>query len=185
MSTSLFRSVVRTAEPRNRLAVSVFGGTAFAKQGAGTTSIPGAHSVADARASKTAAACGSGGRRICDDISHRDPSRSSAVAGARESQPGIYDRPIGLRLLYQDPGSGAEHYLVRYPAGLRARHHRHSAAHTIVLDGAMQANGQLLHVGSYAHFVAGAVMQHAPAPGEHCLFVILFHGPFDVTAVEM
>jgi quercetin dioxygenase-like cupin family protein len=68
-----------------------------------------------------------------------------------ESQPGIYDRPIGLRLLYQDPSSGAEHYLVRYPAGLRARHHRHSAAHTIiVLDGAMQANGQLLHAGSYA-----------------------------------
>jgi len=30
-----------------------------------------------------------------------------------ESQPGIYDRPIGLRLLHRDPGSGAEHYLVR------------------------------------------------------------------------
>lgn len=101
-----------------------------------------------------------------------------------ESQPEIYDRPIGLRMLYQDPGSGAEHYLVRYPAGLRARHHRHSAAHTIiVLDGAMQANGQLLRAGSYAHFGAGAVMHHAAAPGEHCLFVIIFDGPFDVTPV--
>jgi hypothetical protein len=39
------------------------------------------------------------------------------------SQPVIYDREIGLRLLYQDPDSGAEHYLVRYPAGLRARLH--------------------------------------------------------------
>jgi hypothetical protein len=59
-----------------------------------------------------------------------------------------YDRPIGLRMLYQDPGSSAEHYLVRYPAGLRAGHHRHSAAHTIiVLDGTMEANGQLLHAG--------------------------------------
>jgi hypothetical protein len=36
------------------------------------------------------------------------------------SQPVIYDREIGLRLLYQDPDSGAEHYLIRYPAGLRA-----------------------------------------------------------------
>jgi hypothetical protein len=35
-----------------------------------------------------------------------------------ESQPIIYDRPIGMRMLYQDPVSGAEHYLIRYPAGL-------------------------------------------------------------------
>jgi quercetin dioxygenase-like cupin family protein len=103
-----------------------------------------------------------------------------------ESQPEIYDRPIGLRMLYQDPDSGAEHYLVRYPAGLQARHHRHGAAHTIiVLDGEMQANGQSLHAGSYAHFAAGTTMHHAPAHGEHCLFVIIFDGPFDVTAADV
>jgi quercetin dioxygenase-like cupin family protein len=103
-----------------------------------------------------------------------------------ESQPEIYDRPVGLRLLYQDPGSGAEHYLVRYPAGLRARQHTHGAAHTIiVLDGAMEVDGQVLHPVAYAHHPAGAVMQHAPAPGHHCLFVIIFHGPFDVAAVDL
>lgn len=47
-----------------------------------------------------------------------------------QSQPEIYDRPVGLRLLYRDPSSGAEHYLVRYPDGLRGQAHRHSAAHT-------------------------------------------------------
>jgi hypothetical protein len=36
------------------------------------------------------------------------------------SQPSVYDRPIGIRLLYEDATSGAEHYLVRYPPGLRA-----------------------------------------------------------------
>jgi quercetin dioxygenase-like cupin family protein len=98
-----------------------------------------------------------------------------------ESQPGIYDRPIGLRLLYQDPRSGAEHYLVRYPAGLRARRHRHSAAHTIVvIEGALHADGQILPAGSYAHFPAETPMWHEPAPGHDCLFVILFDGPFDV-----
>jgi quercetin dioxygenase-like cupin family protein len=98
-----------------------------------------------------------------------------------ESQPGIYDRPIGLRLLYQDPRSGAEHYLVRYPAGLRAQRHRHSAAHTIVvIEGALLADDQLLRAGSYAHFPAGTLMFHEPAPGQDCLFVILFDGPFDV-----
>jgi quercetin dioxygenase-like cupin family protein len=101
-----------------------------------------------------------------------------------ESQPGIYDLPIGLRLLYQDPRSGAEHYLVRYPAGLRAQRHRHSAAHTIVvIEGVLQADGQLLPAGSYAHFPAETPMCHEPGPGQACLFVILFDGPFDVYPV--
>ena len=30
----------------------------------------------------------------------------------------VHDAEFGVRLLYQDPHSGAEHYLVRYPAGL-------------------------------------------------------------------
>jgi quercetin dioxygenase-like cupin family protein len=102
-----------------------------------------------------------------------------------QSQPQVYDRPIHLRLLYRDPGSGAEHYLVRYPAGLRGRPHRHTAAHTIVvLEGAMEADGRLLPAGAYAHHDGGAVMQHASAPGQHCLFVIIFHGPFDVIPVD-
>lgn len=102
-----------------------------------------------------------------------------------QSQPEIYDRPIGLRILYQDPTSGAEHYLVRYPAGLCADHHRHSAAHTIiVLEGAMELDGQILSPGSYAHHPAGTSMHHAPAPGQHCLFVIIFHGPFDVIPIK-
>lgn len=99
-----------------------------------------------------------------------------------ESQPAIYDRPIGLRLLHRDPDSGAEHYLVRYPEGLQAQPHTHTAAHTmVVLEGQLDANGRRLGPGSYCHFPAGEVMHHAPAPGEHCLLVVLFDGPFDVT----
>jgi len=98
-----------------------------------------------------------------------------------ESQSEIYDRPIGLRLLYQDPGSGAEHYLLRYPVGLLARPHRHTAAHTIiVLDRRMDVDGELLQAGSYAHHPAGVVMRYQPAEGQHCLFLIIFYGPFDV-----
>jgi hypothetical protein len=48
----------------------------------------------------------------------------------------------------------------------------------------MQANGQLLHAGSYGHFEAGSVHHHAPAHGRSCLFVIIFHGPFDVSPVD-
>jgi quercetin dioxygenase-like cupin family protein len=97
------------------------------------------------------------------------------------SQPVIYDREIELRLLYQDADSGAEHYLVRYPANLKARLHRHSAAHTtVVLEGRLAVNDKVIGPGAYCHFPAGEAMFHAPAGGKPCLFVIIFHGPFDV-----
>jgi quercetin dioxygenase-like cupin family protein len=100
----------------------------------------------------------------------------------RESQPIIYDRPIGVRLLYQDPVSGAEHYLIRYPTGLQAQWHTHSAAHTIiVLEGRLTVNQQVLGASSYCHFPAGTVMHHAPAGNQDCLFLIIFDGPYDVT----
>jgi len=103
----------------------------------------------------------------------------------RQAEQPAYDRPFELRLLYEDPGSGAEHYLVYYPPGLVGRRHRHTAAHTIVvLEGALEANGETVGPGSYCHFPAGEPMHHAPAAGESCLFVLLFDGPFDLEVLE-
>lgn len=100
------------------------------------------------------------------------------------SQLTVYDQPISLRQLYEDPRTGSEHYVVRYPEGLRGMRHRHTAAHTIVvLEGALLANGEILHSGSYAHFPGGTVMHHEAAPGQGCLFVLIFDGPFDVETV--
>lgn len=108
-----------------------------------------------------------------------------ATMELRESQPSIYDRPIGVRLLYQDPKSGAEHYLIHYPAGLRELRHTHSAAHTfIVLDGALSVNQQVFGPGSYCHFPAGTVMHHAPVEGQDCLFLAIFDGPQDAQPVN-
>lgn len=116
---------------------------------------------------------------------HATIVRDSHQLALGQSQPVIYDRPIELRLLYEDPESGAEHYLIRYPAGLRARRHRHTAAHTIVvLEGRLEANGQVVEPGGYCHFPAGEPMHHAPAEGASCLFVTIFHGPFDVHPLE-
>ena len=81
--------------------------------------------------------------------------------------------------------SGEEHYLVRYPPGVRGRLHRHTAAHTIVvLEGQLDANGQLLGPHAYAHFRAGQPMRHQATEDGSCLFVILFHGPFDVELLD-
>jgi quercetin dioxygenase-like cupin family protein len=85
-----------------------------------------------------------------------------------------------VRLLYRDPDTEAEHYLIRYPGDLTARVHRHTAAQTIVvLDGRLVVNGAVLGPGSYCHFPGGEPMHHAPADGEPCLFVTMFDGPLD------
>jgi quercetin dioxygenase-like cupin family protein len=102
-----------------------------------------------------------------------------------QGQPAIYDRPIGMRLLYTDPNSGAEHYLIRYPPGLTAQLHRHTAAHTIVLlEGRLFVNDRVVGPGAYCHFPAGEPMFHGPAGEEACLFINIFHGPSDVEAVS-
>lgn len=112
---------------------------------------------------------------IIDDVKKLEVAEPGASAAA------IYDRPIALRLLYEDPESGEEHYVVRYPAGVRSRMHRHSAAHTlVVIEGHLEANGQVVGPGSYAHFPAGEAMVHQAAGDKPCTFVLLFHGPFDV-----
>jgi hypothetical protein len=50
-------------------------------------------------------------------------------AGARrthDAAAAVYDQPIGIRLLFGDPNSGKEHYLIRYAPGVRGRAHRHT-----------------------------------------------------------
>jgi quercetin dioxygenase-like cupin family protein len=120
-----------------------------------------------------------GSATIVDHLRALELQEPGAAAAA------IYDRPIGLRLLYQDPASGEEHYLVRYPAGVRGRPHRHTAAHTIVvLEGQLDANGHVIGPGAYVHFPPGEPMQHQATADEPCLFVLLFHGAFDVEALS-
>jgi quercetin dioxygenase-like cupin family protein len=102
-----------------------------------------------------------------------------------QSRLAIYDRQIGVRLLYQDPDSGAEHDLIRYPAGLQARVHRHAVAQTIVvLEGRLSVNNEVIGAGTYCHFPPREPMFHAPADGETCLFVTIFDGPLDVEPLD-
>ena len=108
-----------------------------------------------------------------ETLDFREPSGTAAA---------VYDRPIGLHLLYEDPASGGEHYVVRYPPAVRGHAHSHAAAHTIVvIDGQLEVNGRIIGTGSYAHFPANEVMRHQAAGDGPCHFVLIFHGPFDVT----
>ena len=104
---------------------------------------------------------------------------------AGPAQPVIYDRTIGMRLLYEDPTSGAEHYLIRYPAGLKAKRHRHTAAQTIVvLQGRLAVDDRVIGPGGYCHFPPDQPMFHAPADNQSCVFVSIFDRPSDVEPLE-
>jgi quercetin dioxygenase-like cupin family protein len=115
---------------------------------------------------------------ILDELASLELTAPSAAAAA------VYDRTFGVRLLYEAPNGGREHYLVRYPAGLTGRPHQHTAAHTmVVFGGQLDASGRVIGPGAYAHFPAGQVMRHQATGGAPCLFV-LFHGPFDVRLAD-
>jgi quercetin dioxygenase-like cupin family protein len=103
----------------------------------------------------------------------------------RASEQPAYDQPFELHELYSDPRTGAEHYVVRYRAGTKARWHRHTSAHTmVVVAGQLVANGQLLGPGGYAHFPGGTAMLHEPTEEHDCTFVLIFDGPFDLDVID-
>jgi len=80
-----------------------------------------------------------GAATIIDELPSLELKQPSPAAAA------VYDQPISLRLLYEDSDRGEEHYVVRYPAGLKGRPHLHTAAHTIiVLEGQFDANGHVI-----------------------------------------
>ena len=114
---------------------------------------------------------------VTGPIIHRD---LNALELRTTEQP-AYDRPFELELLFEDPATGAEHYVVRYRPGTKARMHRHTAAHTIiVLDGHLMVDGQRLGPGGYAHHPGDTTMLHEPAAEEGCTFVLIFHAQFDL-----
>jgi quercetin dioxygenase-like cupin family protein len=116
---------------------------------------------------------------IVDGLAGLDLSAPQDAAAA------VYDRPIGIRLLFEDPDSGEEHYLVRYPPGVRGRAHRHTAAHTmVVLEGQLDVGDRVVGPGSYVHFPGQTRMRHQATADGPCLFVLIFHGPFNVEIVD-
>ncbi len=89
--------------------------------------------------------------------------RSSALMASVQAAPAIYDRPVGLRQLHVDPDTGAEHYLVHSPQGLR-RLSTTTAWPTPTSSWTGRSAPTDLGPGSYCHFPAMTVMHHEPAP---------------------
>jgi hypothetical protein len=54
----------------------------------------------------------------------------------------------------------------------------------VVLEGRLAVNDQVVGPGAYCHFPPGEPMRHAPTGDDPCLFVTVFHGPFDVHPLD-
>jgi hypothetical protein len=67
--------------------------------------------------------------------------------------------PIEAAILFEDPATGAVHYLNRYPPGLDALAHRHTHA-IVVISGRLSVKGVEIGPGSFAHLPGGEVMRH-------------------------
>lgn len=97
----------------------------------------------------------------------------------------IYPVPVGVCRVFEDPVTGAQHFLLRYPPGLAARPHRHTSSHTIVVvSGRLQVNDREIGPGGYCHFPAGETMIHTTAGAEPCVFYTVFDGPVDIEPVD-
>ena len=66
---------------------------------------------------------------------------------------------------------------------MNIREERNTDFLILCLEGRLDANGQIIGPGAYAHFPAGEPMRHQATEDEACLFVLIFHGTFDVEIV--
>jgi quercetin dioxygenase-like cupin family protein len=85
------------------------------------------------------------------------------------------------KLLVQDPDTGMEVRLVRYPAGLLTPWHTHPCAHGIyVLDGTLVTHAGRYGPGNFVWFPEGNAMRHGAADEGDTTVLFITNKPFDM-----
>jgi quercetin dioxygenase-like cupin family protein len=89
------------------------------------------------------------------------------------------------KLLVQDPDTGMEVRLLRYPAGFVATWHTHPCAHGIyVLEGTLFTHAGNYGPGSFVWFPEGMLMEHGATPQEDAVVVFITNKKFEINFVE-
>jgi quercetin dioxygenase-like cupin family protein len=85
------------------------------------------------------------------------------------------------KLLMQDPDTGMEVRLVRYPAGLVTPWHTHPCAHGIyVLDGTLVTHAGRYSPGNFVWFPEGVAMRHGAADEGDATVLFITNKPFEI-----
>jgi quercetin dioxygenase-like cupin family protein len=81
----------------------------------------------------------------------------------------------------QDPDTGMEVRLVRYPAGVINTRHTHPCAHGMyVLEGTLVTHAGRFAPGSFVWFPEGCVMEHGATAEEDVVVLFITNKPFEI-----
>lgn len=90
-------------------------------------------------------------------------------------------RSLYRKFLLQDPETGMEFRLVRYPAGVINPWHTHPCAHAMyVLDGILVTHQGSYGPGNFVWFPEGAAMQHGASDEGDVVVLFITNKPFDI-----
>jgi quercetin dioxygenase-like cupin family protein len=96
-----------------------------------------------------------------------------------------FNERIGCALyrknLIEDPDTGMEVRIVRYPAGVINPLHTHNCAHGMyVLEGTLVTNAGNYGPGNFVWFPEGIAMEHGATADEDVTVVFITNKPFDI-----
>lgn len=90
-------------------------------------------------------------------------------------------RVLYRKNLIEDPDTGMEVRLVKYPAGIINPLHTHNCAHGMyVLEGTLVTNAGTFGPGSFVWFPQGAEMEHGAAAEADVTVLFITNKPFDI-----
>ena len=90
-------------------------------------------------------------------------------------------RALYRKNLIEDPETGMEVRLVRYPAGLVNPRHTHSCAHGMyVLEGALVTQSGTYGPGAFVWFPEGMVMEHGASAEADTTVLFITNKRFDI-----
>ena len=89
------------------------------------------------------------------------------------------------KLLLEDPDTGMEITLTRYPAGFTTKWHTHHCAHGMyVLEGTLATHAGNYGPGSFVWFPEGMLMEHGATATEDAVVLFITNKKFDIHFVE-
>ena len=90
-------------------------------------------------------------------------------------------RALYRKNLIEDPDTGMEIRLVRYPAGVINPLHTHPCAHGMyVLEGTLSTNAGTFGPGSFVWFPEGAVMEHGATAEADVVVLFITNKRFEI-----
>jgi quercetin dioxygenase-like cupin family protein len=90
-------------------------------------------------------------------------------------------RSVYRKNLIEDPETGMEIRVVRYPAGVVNPRHTHPCAHGMfVLEGTLLTHAGSYGPGSFVWFPEGSVMEHGATAGGDATVLFITNKPFEI-----